>query len=384
MEFEFATAGRIMFGAGVLGELKDIAAGLGNRALVVTGSTPERGARVYELLEAAKKKFESFAVKGEPTPAVVKSGVGKAIENKVEFIVALGGGSVIDTAKAVAAMMANAGDLEDYLEIVGHGKPLSRRSLPVIAIPTTAGTGAEVTRNAVLGLEEHRLKVSLRSALMLPWAALVDPELTLTLPSDVTGAGGMDALTQLIESFLSTRSNPLTDGFCREGIPRAAKWLVKACQEGGNMEARTNMSLAALLSGLALANSGLGAVHGIAGPLGGMTGAGHGIICAALLSEVLEANLRLIENTTDNSPSPSRYDELAVLLTGKTTARPGDVGPWITRIRETLKIPSLADLGLKRGDIPELVEKSLNAGSMKANPVKLTPLEIEGILTRSL
>jgi alcohol dehydrogenase class IV len=212
--------------------------------------------------------FTEFQVHGEPTIDVVREGTKAA--RGCEMILGLGGGSVLDTGKAIAALATNPGDVIDYLEVIGKGQPLIHASLPYLAIPTTAGTGAEVTRNAVLESPEQNIKVSLRSPWMLPRLALVDPELTYQLPPDITASSGLDALTQLIEPFVSFKANPMTDAICREGMGHAARSLRRACETSADKASREGMSIASLFGGLALANAALGAVHGFAGPLGGM------------------------------------------------------------------------------------------------------------------
>src|SRR5208282_5705063 len=227
-----------------------------------------------------------------------------------------GGGSAIDAAKAIAAMLTNKGELLDYVEIIGRGKPLTQPSAPFIAVPTTAGTGSEVTRNAVLASPEHRVKVSLRSPLMLPRVAVVDPELTYALPPAITASTGLDALTQLIEPFVCARANPMVDALCIEGIRRAARSLREVVHQNPGKSAREDMALASLFGGIALANAGLGAVHGFAGPMGGMFAAPHGALCAALLPGVMAANVAALRRRQPGGEGLRRYDEIARLLTG--------------------------------------------------------------------
>src|SRR5580692_12639108 len=268
MRFEFATAGRIFFGPGTLGELGTIARELGKFALVVCGSSSARTQPLLSAMEAANLKNWSFPTHGEPTIEHIKNGVNLARESGCNVVVGFGGGSVIDSAKAIAGLVTNPGVILDYLEVIGKGKQLSVPALPCIAIPTTAGTGAEVTRNSVLASPEHQVKVSLRSPFLLPRLAIVDPKLTSDLPPSVTASTGLDALTQLIEPYVSIRANPVTDGFCIEGMRRVARSLRRAYHEGQDLQAREDMALASLFGGLSLANAGLGAVHGFAAPIG--------------------------------------------------------------------------------------------------------------------
>ena len=270
MKFEFATATRIVFGAGTVNEVGPIAKEFGCRALVVTGRDSRRAERILAGLKSSGIGAVTFSVTGEPELATVEQGTKLARAEHCELVIGFGGGSALDAAKAIAAMLANGGELLDYVEIIGRGQALTRPSVPFIAIPTTAGTGTEVTRNAVLASPDHKVKVSLRSPLMLAKVALVDPELTYDLPSALTASTGLDALTQLIEPFVCLRANPMTDGLCVEGLRRAARSLRVAFNEGQNKPAREDMAVASLFGGLALANAGLGAVHGFAGPMGGM------------------------------------------------------------------------------------------------------------------
>ncbi len=392
MPFEFATAARIVFASGAVQQAPAIAASLGQRPLLVAGSRPERAEPLLAGLRGRGLFPAIFSVGGEPTVARVLEGVAQARQAGCDLVIGFGGGSVLDAAKAIAALLANGGDPLDYLEVVGRGQPLLQPSLPCIAIPTTAGTGAEVTRNAVLGSPEHRVKASLRSPLMLPTVALVDPDLTHSVPPDVTAATGMDALTQCLEPLVSSRANPLTDAVCREGMERAARSLRRACEHGSDAAAREDMALASLMGGLALANAGLGAVHnaglgavhGFAGPIGGMFPAPHGAICARLLPPVMAANVQALRQRAPGSPALARYDEVARLLTGRLDAAAADGVAWVEELAATLTIPRLAAYGIGAADIPEIVAKSRQASSMKANPILLTNDELSAILRDAL
>ena len=380
MRFEFATAGRIVFGAGALRDAGQILAGLGRRPLVVTGSTRERAMALLALLRERGVEAVTFPVTGEPDVEIVRCGTDVAREEGCDYVIGFGGGAVVDAAKAIAILATNAGDVLDYLEIIGRGKTLTEAPVPLVAIPTTAGTGSEVTRNSVIASLEHRVKVSLRSPLMLPKVALVDPELTYDLPPAITAATGVDALTQLIEPFVCARANPLTDGLCREGITRVARSLRRAFANGRDAAAREDMAVASLFGGLALANAGLGAVHGLAGPLGGMIPAPHGAVCAALLPGVVAANLRALRQRAPESAALRRYARVAELLTGDTAATPDDGVVWLRRLVKDLKIPGLGTYGVGPATIAELVEKASRASSMKANPVELTREELASIV----
>jgi alcohol dehydrogenase class IV len=384
MQFEFATATRIVFGAGAAAQIGANVKNLGRRALVVTGKNPARAEKLLASLSASGIGAATFAVGGEPEIATVENGVAVAKKERCDFVIALGGGSVMDAGKAIAAMLANDGELLDYLEIIGRGKALAKSSAPFIAIPTTAGTGAEVTRNAVLASPEHKVKVSLRSPFMLPRIAVVDPELTCDLPPALTASTGLDALTQLIEPYVCRRANPLTDGFCEQGISRAARSLRECVFNGQNKSAREDMALASLFGGLALANAGLGAVHGFAAPIGGMFPAPHGAICATLLSHVMAANLHALREREPQNQALTRYQKVAALLTGQPHATADAGVEWVQKLVADLPVPKLSAYGIREEHVADIVAKAANASSMKANPIALTPDELAQTLRLAL
>jgi len=383
MEFEFATASRIIFGSGTLEEVAPIAAEMGSRALVVTGGNTERAAPLLESLREGGVETQTFSVAGEPTVEQAIAGAAMGRERRCELVIGMGGGSPIDSAKAIAALLTNTGDLLDYLEVIGTGKALTERPAPCIAIPTTAGTGAEVTKNAVLKSTEHKVKVSLRSSMMIPDLAVVDPELTRSMPASVTASTGLDALTQLLESFVSVKSNPLTDGVCREGLKRAARSLRRAFEDGKDMAAREDLAVASLFGGLALANAKLGAVHGFAGPAGGMFPAPHGVICARLLPHAMAANVRALQ-ARGGRELLSRFDEVAQILTGDPGARAEDGMDWVMQLCDTLRVPRLSEFGITEADFPELVAQAQRASSMKGNPIELTEEELTEMLRKAV
>jgi alcohol dehydrogenase class IV len=381
MQFDFATAARILFGRRVRLQLPKLAAGFGRRALVVTGRSTERVAETVSALAAAGVQCSIFGVSNEPTMGIVREGAAAARE--VELVIGFGGGSAIDAAKAIAAMASNSGEPLDYLEVVGRGRPLENAPLPWIAVPTTAGTGAEVTRNAVLDSPEHGVKASLRSPLLLANAAVIDPELTLDLPPRITADCGLDTLTQLIEPYVSVRANPFTDLLCVEGLNRVASSLVIAFQNGANTGARESMCFASLLSGLALANAGLGVVHGFAGPLGGTLHARHGALCAAVLPVGVAANIQALRKRAPDHPALERYRNVACILTGRPEAGPEDLITSLMNLNAELSVSALRIHGLQKQQIPDLVEKAARASSMKANPVVLTPDELTEVVERA-
>ncbi len=384
MRFEFAAPHRIVFGPDAISELTKAAREFGTRALLVTGRNSTRSATVIERLIEGGMQVATFSVAGEPDLGTVEAGVALARRESAQVVIGFGGGSALDTGKAIAAMLTNPGVLLDYLEVIGRGQTLPQAPAPYIAIPTTAGTGTEATRNAVLASPSHRVKVSLRHPLMLPRVAIVDPNLTRGLPPSIAAATGLDALTQLLEPYVCARPNPMVDALCRDGLMRAGRSLRVVCSEAPTDAAREDMSLAALFGGIALANAGLGAVHGFAGPIGGMFPAPHGATCAALLPEVTRANLRALRERHPDHPAIARYDSIFEWLSGAKGRTPDALPEWLKELTTALKIPGLGSYGLQADHIPLIVEKARQASSMKANPIVLTPSELAGILEKSI
>jgi len=393
MKFEFSTARRIVFGPGAAERLPALVAGYGKRAFLVLGSTSDRLTATLEAIAARNVATTVFNVAGEPTVEMAQAAVAAAREAKADVVVAIGGGSVLDIGKVVAVMLKNEGELSDYLEVVGKGRPLREQAAPLTAVPTTAGTGAEVTYNAVLGVPDQQVKVSMRSPLMLPRWAIVDPLLTHSMPPELTASTGLDALTQLIEAFVSNQANPLTDGLCREGMQRAGRSLRKAFEDGADAQAREDMSLAGLFSGMALANAKLGAAHGFAGPLGGMTSAPHGAICGKLLPYVIQANVQALQNRLAGSDTNAsaeaqsilaRFDEIGRILTGRDTAAASDAVSWIGELCAQFGMSGLRRYGLSKVDFPLVLERAKKASSMQGNPVELSDEELGEILERAI
>ena len=384
MRFEFATSTRILFGPGEVREVAPAAKEMGGRALLVLGRSPESAAILIDALKGRGIGCVSLAIHTEPSVALVGQGVELARQEQCDLVIAFGGGSAIDAGKAIAALLTNGGELSDYLEVIGKGQPLRNPPVPFIAVPTTAGTGSEVTRNAVLASAEHRVKVSLRSPMMLARLAVVDPELTLDLPPALTASTGLDALTQLIEPYVSIRATPLTDGLCLEGLRRVSRSLRRAYHCGRDVTAREFMSLASLLGGLALANAGLGVVHGFAAPVGGMFDAPHGAICAALLPHGMAVNIRASRARAPESETLRRYETVARLLTGKPDAVAEEGVEWVRQLCRELQIPPLSSYGIQERDVPTLVEKASKASSTKGNPLTLTMDELREVLTHAL
>ena len=380
MTFEFATAGRVIFGRGTVNQLPALARECGTRAMVVTGSNPQRHEAITQRLTENGMEITRFPIGGEPTTHAIERGTAIARAENVELVIGLGGGSVVDAAKAIAAMATQPGDLFDHLEVIGRGQPLTHTPLPYIAVPTTAGTGAEVTRNAVLASPEHRLKVSLRHHSMLPTVALVDPALARDCPPHVTAASGMDALVQCLEAYVSRKAQPMTDSLCLEGIRRAVRSLEAAVHDGHNLDAREDLALAALFSGMALANAGLGAVHGFAAPIGGQFHAPHGAVCAALLAPVWAANLKKLRANRDQA-ALARFEAIARLLpTGSPALDAEDAVAFFQTLADRLGIPRLRHYGIQQTDHPDLARKAAASSSMRGNPVELDQEELVGIL----
>jgi alcohol dehydrogenase class IV len=381
MAFEFATAGRIIVGTGRSAELPGVLAGLGSRVLVCTGANP---ARHGGLLDGLGLPAVVFPVAGEPTVELARAATAAAREHGADLVAAIGGGSVIDTGKAVAMLLGNGGDPLDYLEVVGSGRKITRPAVPCVAVPTTAGTGAEVTANAVLAAPAQRVKASLRSALMIPRVALVDPGLTASCPPPVTAASGLDALTQCLEPYVSIRANPVTDGLAREGLRRAAAGLRAAYADGSNLEARADMAVCSLLGGIALANAKLGAVHGLASVVGGTADVPHGVACAALLVPVIAANMLALRAGPPGHPALDRYTRAAELLTGQAGASVEDGIAWIRETLALLEVPGLGTFGIGPQHADDIAAKAMRSSSMQGNPVPLSPGDLRVILLEAI
>jgi alcohol dehydrogenase class IV len=390
--YEFATAARIVAGPGSSADLLSLIEPIGRAALLVhSAGALGRGGTVADLigrLQRGSLARATFSVRGEPDVATVEAAALLARESGCDMVVGIGGGSVLDTAKAAAALAANPGGALDYLEVVGAGGALPAAPLPVVALPTTAGTGSEVTRNAVVAVPERRAKASIRHAGMLPRLALVDSTLTYDNPPALTASCGMDALTQLLEAYVSRRATPLTDGMCLQGLALAAWALPRAYERPDDAEAREAMSAASLMSGLALANAGLGAVHGIAAPLGGGFEAPHGAVCAALLPHVTATNIRALRERDPGGPALGRYARLGELLRGRrddTEAASIDgLIAWLRQIAGQLAIPGLGRYGVSPADAPALAAQAVQASSTRGNPVALEAAELEAAILAAL
>ncbi|NOZ01633.1 MAG: iron-containing alcohol dehydrogenase [Deltaproteobacteria bacterium] len=380
LRFGFQTAGRIIFGRGTLVEAGVIAAHMGGKALVVTGSDGSRASSLLDALSNNGVGYVTFQVRSEPTLDTARRAVIEARDSGCDIVIGMGGGSALDLAKAAAMLKTNRGDPLDYIEIVGQGLSIGMPSAPMIAIPTTSGTGSEVTGNAVLISPDHGIKASLRSPHMVPDVAIVDPELTVGLSPRVTAATGMDALTQLIEAFVSRKANPLTDSVCREGMGLVARSLKKAFDNGEDLDARQDLSLASLCGGMAIANAGLGAAHGIAGVIGGMHRAPHGALCARLLPAVMASNLKALRDRGLESSVLDRYEQVSHILTGSPCGDADEGVAFVTDLVEQLAIPSLGIYGVSESEFSDIAQLAALSTSMQGNPLPLAPDEITGIL----
>ncbi len=390
--FELVGVGRIVFGSGSVKRLGPIASGMGHMALVVTNAEPAGSggatdAVTRELVEHGVN-CAIFVQGREPTVDDVDAALETARQSRCDIVVGLGGGSAIDCAKAVAALMTNGGSALDYMEVVGKGLKVRRQSAPWIAVPTTSGTGAEVTRNAVIACPERNFKASIRGEHLLARAAVVDPKLGLGVPPAVTAWAGMDALCQLIESYTSTGASPITDALAAEGIRRAARSLERAVKKGSDLPARENMALAALLSGITLTNAGLGAVHGFAAPMGANFPAPHGAICAALLPGVMAANVCELRAADPRHPVLARYAAVGRLLTNHP--RLGDRAAidagvrFVADLAAAIDIPPLSNFGVTTGRVAEMVALAKQASSMRYNPVALSDEALTRVLTEAI
>mmetsp|Transcript_2591 Transcript_2591/g.7796 ORF Transcript_2591/g.7796 Transcript_2591/m.7796 type:complete len:384 (+) Transcript_2591:243-1394(+) len=379
--FEFVSAGKIIFGVGSSGRLGELVRKLNaSKVLVVTGKGGwERFRGTFDALREHELELATFSVSREPTLEDVRDGAKHA--SGCDVVIGIGGGSAVDAAKAIAAVATNGGEPLEFCEVIGKGRPLENRPLPVIAMPTTAGTGSEVTKNAVVKSVQDERKVSIRSDDMIPTFAVVDPSLHVSTPRSVTAAAGMDALTQCIEPYISKKANAMVDVLSIKGIRLAAKSLRNAYRCPENVEARKDMAMAALLGGLSLANAKLGAVHGFAGVLGGMTDASHGAICAALLVPTFELNAQRVKQSWPEHYY--RFEEVAAALTGNTTASVSEGIAWLKQLTSDLEISSLQKMGISEDRFDEIAEQSRKSSSMGGNPLELTNEELIIILSKA-
>jgi alcohol dehydrogenase class IV len=379
-DFEFTCPQKIVFGWGKIAQLGDLAKPLGSRPLVIwNGKQPDQAT---DILKTAGIDSILHRQRGEPTISDIEAALKVARENKCDMVIAIGGGSAIDCGKAVAGLLTNDGAVLDYLEVIGKGRKITKLAAPWIAIPTTAGTGSEATRNAVIGSPEHKYKASLRSELLLAKIALIDPQIGVDVPANVTAASGMDALVQCIESWTSTGANAMTSSFSSRGLGFARGGLLRAFKNGADQQAREQMAMGALLGGITLSNAGLGAVHGLAAPLGANTTAPHGVICGILLPLVLAANIRALRAAS--AQNLKRYVEIGRSLSVNSFLETNDAIDACSTVAadlvETLALPSLSQFGLTEAMFPQIIEMSKKSSSMRYNPVVLADETLANIL----
>ena len=381
--FQLCTPTHLHIGEGTLANLPSLAAQLPTPILILTGPRSTRHEPLWKSLSTLPAQhLIPLENQGEPTADHLQMLTQTAREKGARSVIAMGGGSAIDMGKALAAMLTNPQPLTTYLEIIGDAQPLDHPPAPMIAIPTTAGTGAEATRNAVIAIPEANVKVSLRHRSMIPDSVIVDPTLTLSTPPHITAATGLDALTQLIEAFCSNRSHPLTDALCRSGLTQLANALETAYHEGDHLRARSTMAYAALLSGIALTHVGLGSVHGLAGPLGGRLGTPHGDICATLLPTAIQTNIHALHERQPNHSAIAKYDEAAALILNQPNATHHHLCDWIQEMLINMRIPTLQQAGLTPDQFIPTLQQAQQATSMKCNPIELTQNELNHLLEK--
>jgi alcohol dehydrogenase len=390
-EFLFSSTPHIHFGSGKRSKLTGLIAGFGKKTVLVTGdSSFDSSDRCQQLWQELSRNFDirRVRVSGEPSPQLVDEAVAKHHNFSADCVVALGGGSAIDAGKAIAGLLPGGESVMEYLEGVGKGRDYSGPSTPFIAVPTTAGTGGETSRNAVLSVVgDQGFKKSFRHEALVARHIILDPELTLECPADLTAACGMDALTQLLESYVSIGANPMTDALAISGLERVRDSLLTAVEDGDDIDARAGMLYASSLSGLTLANAGLGSVHGLASPLGAYFPIPHGVVCGTLLFEATQANIVAMYERAADHPSLEKYADAGRLFTGQESldsyaareALLGILQAWSGR----LQMPRLSQFGVSEEDIDRIVAGS-RGNSMQTNPVRLTDREIAGIVRRRL
>ena len=376
--FGIILPGKTLFGRGCRTETARQVAALGQRVLLVRGrSVAWVDELTAELRSHGLTVCELFSA-GEPTLDQLRDARVQARQGRPDCVLAVGGGATIDLGKAIAALVRSESDPAAHLEVIGEGKPIEPDPLPFVAVPTTSGTGAEATRNAVIAVPERAIKVSLRDNRMMPCLAVVDPALTDRAPKHLTLATGLDAITQLIESYLSVRANPVTDALCQNALPGAIAALARL-MEAEDPKARDALSRASYLSGIALANAGLGIVHGLAGVIGGHGGA-HGAICGRLLPAALTINAQAVRERGLDDARLVQVDDWLTKVLGEVSG----TGPLVLRrFVDHHGLPPLEALGCPRADHRHLARLAMTASSTKTNPVTLTEDEIVSILHKS-
>ena len=392
-DFSFASAPHIHFGAGKRLMIPQVLSSFGKRVLLVTGSAAfDHSDRCQEILLSLDKEgfeIQRIRVHGEPSPSLVDAAVQEFRALLPDCVLAVGGGSAVDAAKAIAGLLPLGHSVMEYLEGVGRGKVYPGPSLPFVAVPTTAGTGGETSKNAVLSVQgEGGYKKSFRDDMLVAHSIIVDPELTLNCPPDITAACGLDAFTQLLESYVSSKASPMTDALAMSGMQKVRECFMRACRQGGeDIEARAGMAYAAFISGLTLANAGLGSVHGIAAPLGAYFPIPHGVACGTLLAQSTRVNIHAMLEREPENPSLGKYADVGRMFHNDDSLDDADARvallELLERWTEELNLPRLGVFGIDAADVSRIVSGS-RGNSMQTNPVLLSDEEISSIVASRL
>ncbi|WP_135383046.1 iron-containing alcohol dehydrogenase [Vibrio tasmaniensis] len=378
--FQFMTSTKIIFGDGALSASLSLFNQYGYSVLLVTGNTLERTSIVTDYLDAQSMRYQHIAVSGEPNIKMVEEAAISARRFKPDMVVAMGGGSAIDMGKALAAVLPNQGSLYDYVEVVGRNVPLKTKPLPFIAIPTTASTGAEVTKNAVLKSGQDQVKISLRNPDMLADVAIVDPTLTHGTNLYLSGRGAMDAFTHLMEAYVCGEPNPLTDMICEEGLRKLSGSVIQACIYD-EPQARSDLAFSSMLGGIAITNTKLGAAHGLASALGGKISAPHSVITARLAPFVMLENIAVAKEQ-QRSDILARYQRISQIVTDNVEATEEDAISWLSEVLDTLKLPTLLEFGVCEAQFDEVSADALKSVAIKGNPLPLNQERLVHILKK--
>lgn len=376
--FQFMTSTKVIFGEGALSSSLSIINQYGYSVLLVTGKSIKRAEPILNYLNAGKMRYQHVSISSEPNITMVEETASVGRKFQPDMVIAIGGGSVIDMGKALAAIIPNQGSVYDYVEVVGRSVPLKAKPLPLIAIPTTASTGSEVTNKAVLRSGQDKVKVSLRSADILPEVAIVDPTLSYGTPMAISCRGAMETFTHLMEAYVCGEPNPLTDMICEEGLKRLAKSIIPACM-GNDYSARSDLMFASTLGGMAISNAKLGAAHGLASSLGGKIDIPHSIITARLAPFVMEENIKAAEQTGRNDIL-ARYQKIAEIVTQHPQAEYSDAVAWIKMQLERLSIPNLSAFGICNTSFEKVAKDAMRSVSIKGNPIPLNESRLMFIL----
>ncbi|PSV17986.1 alcohol dehydrogenase [Photobacterium kishitanii] len=376
--FQFMTSTRIIFGEGALHDSLSLLNQFGYSALLVTGQDQQRSQQLEQYFKQQNMRYQRLVIKGEPLIAMIEESAAMGRTFCPDMVIGIGGGSVLDAAKSLAALIPNQGSVYDYVDVVGRNVPLQVKSLPFIAIPTTAGTGAEVSKSAVLQSAQEQVKVNLSNAELFPDLAIIDPTLTYGMDAVLSGYCAMDAFTHLMESYVCSEPNPLTDMICEEGLKHIAMSILPACRDD-HYPSRSNIAFAAMLGGMARSNAKLGAAHGLASALSGRLNAPHGLITAQLSPYVMTENIS-VAIELGRSDVLARYQKLAVILTMNKDANIDDSVRWVENILIKLQLPSLSVYGLCNTMFEEVAEDALRTSAIKGNPLPLNQQRLITIL----